>query len=193
MADDRSDDNNDKLSEEIRARAATMSTAIQGILNIDRQPSDAEVRALAAKMQREEDEARSAKGKGKGKGKAASTTGPAVGSKEWKDQVSKEQRARAAAYVKVFKSLKSEPSEREVRALAERLDREEADVRGGWVDDDGEDDEEDEDEEDEDEEDEDEEDEEEEEFVQGKSPAKSTRVSLLDVRVCTHFETDRYR
>ena len=57
MADDRSDDNNDKLSEEIRARAATMSTAIQGILNIDRQPSDAEVRALAAKMQREEDEA----------------------------------------------------------------------------------------------------------------------------------------
>jgi hypothetical protein len=134
MADDRSDDNNDNLSEEIRARAATMSTAIQGILNIDRQPSDAEVRALAAKMQREEDEARSAKGKGKGKGKgkaASTSTGPAVGSKEWKDQVSKEQRARAAAYVKVFKSLKSEPSEREVRALAERLDREEADVRGG--------------------------------------------------------------
>ena len=176
MADDRSDDNNnDKLSEEIRARAATMSTAIQGILNIDRQPSDAEVRALAAKMQREEDEARSGKGKGKGKGKAASTsTGPAVGSKEWKDQVSKEQRARAAAYVKVFKSLKSEPSEREVRALAERLDREEADVRGGWVDDDGEDDE-------------DEEDEEEEDFVRSKSPAKSTRVSLLEVRVGTHL------
>ena len=166
MADDRSDDNNDKLSKAIRARAATMSTAIQGILNIDRQPSDAEVRALAAKMQREEDEARSGKGKGK-----AATTGPAVGSKEWKDQVSKEQRARAAAYVKVFKSLKSEPSEREVRALAERLDREEADVRGGWVDDDGEDDE----------------DEEEEEFVRGKSPAKSTRVSLLDVRVDTRL------
>ena len=177
MADDRSDDNNDKLSEEIRARAATMSTAIQGILNIDRQPSDAEVRALAAKMQREEDEARSAKGKGKGKGKgkaASTSTGPAVGSKEWKDQVSKEQRARAAAYVKVFKSLKSEPSEREVRALAERLDREEADVRGGWVDDDGEDDE-------------DEEDEEEEDFVRSKSPAKSTRVSLLEVRVGTHL------
>ena len=68
-------------------------------------------------------------------------------------------------------SLKGEPSESEVRALAERLDREEADVRGGWVDDDGEDDE----------------DEEEEEFVRSKSPAKSTRVSLLDVRVGTRL------
>jgi hypothetical protein len=119
MRADDAEDQNENFTKELRVRAAALAPTIGNILGTNREASDAEIRALAEEIKREEAEVRRT-----GKAKEGQS---AV-------EMTEELRARAASVARIFKVAGPlSVSDAEVRELAQQIRREEDEARASRV------------------------------------------------------------